>query len=76
MWVVKCGYAAAYGHSFWVLYCAERHVDIKLVFSRPIFKNTQISSSIKIIPCGRKEERKFKQREKNGEASGRFSQFC
>jgi multidrug transporter EmrE-like cation transporter len=24
----KCGYAAAYGHSFCVLYCADRHVDM------------------------------------------------
>jgi hypothetical protein len=26
MWVFKCVYASAYGHSFCVLYCAERHV--------------------------------------------------
>jgi hypothetical protein len=25
-----CGYAAAYGHSFCMLYCAERHVDMPL----------------------------------------------
>jgi hypothetical protein len=28
IWVFKCGYAAAYGHSFCMLYCAERHVDM------------------------------------------------
>jgi hypothetical protein len=26
--VFKCGYAAAYVHSFCMLYCAERHVDM------------------------------------------------
>jgi hypothetical protein len=28
MWVLKCGYAAAYVHSFYMLYCVERHVDM------------------------------------------------
>jgi hypothetical protein len=27
IWVFKCGYAAAYVHSFCMLYCMERHVD-------------------------------------------------
>jgi hypothetical protein len=37
MWVFKCGYSAAYGHSFCMLYCAERHVDMsRLVKKRPI----------------------------------------
>jgi hypothetical protein len=26
--VCKCGYAAAYVHSFCMLYCVERHVDM------------------------------------------------
>jgi hypothetical protein len=30
MWAFKCGYAAAYGHSFCMLYYAERHVDMPL----------------------------------------------
>jgi hypothetical protein len=28
IWVFKCGYAAAYGHSFCMLYCVDRHVDM------------------------------------------------
>jgi hypothetical protein len=28
IWVFKCGYAAAYVHSFCVLYCVERHVHM------------------------------------------------
>jgi hypothetical protein len=30
IWVFKCGYAGAYGHSFCMLYCAERHVNMSL----------------------------------------------
>jgi hypothetical protein len=28
--VFKCGYAAAYVHSFCILYCMETHVDMPL----------------------------------------------
>jgi hypothetical protein len=33
MWVFKCVYAAAYGHSFCMLYCMERHVDMSTCLS-------------------------------------------
>jgi hypothetical protein len=30
IWVFKCGYAAAYVHSFCMLHCVERHVNMSL----------------------------------------------
>jgi hypothetical protein len=42
MWVFKCGYAAAYGHSFCVLYCAERHVDMSIVWYYPFSESRQV----------------------------------
>jgi hypothetical protein len=44
-----CGYAAAYGHSFCMLYCVERHVDMQLVILITI---TLASSDNKLLDYG------------------------
>jgi hypothetical protein len=33
IWVFKCGYAAGYVHSFYMLYCVERHVYMSTCLS-------------------------------------------
>jgi hypothetical protein len=33
IWDLKCGYAAAYVNSFYMLYCVERHVDMPTCLS-------------------------------------------
>jgi hypothetical protein len=40
IWVFMCGYAAAYVHSFCMLYCVERHVDMSTCLSTQYYSRT------------------------------------
>jgi hypothetical protein len=40
----KCGYVAAYVHSFRMLYCVERHVDMPLHTVRHVDMSTCLSA--------------------------------
>jgi len=49
---------------------------MKLGFSRQIFKNTQISSCMKILIVGAELFHAHRRTDRHGEANGRPSQYC